>query len=120
VIGSIAASGKNAAEIESAINQQLDLIKMAPVGPAELNKAKTQLITSELRDRQTCTGKAELLGEATVLFGDPERANSEIELLQRVSAEDIQRVARKFIVANNRVVLEYLPEALRKTNKSGE
>jgi zinc protease len=122
VVGAIVASEKTAAEVEIALTEELENLKQAPPEPAELEKAKNQLVTGELRDRQTCTGKADLLGEATVLLGDPARANTELERLQRVTAPEIQRVAQKYFVPGNRVVIEYLPEAMKspaKTTREG-
>jgi zinc protease len=119
VVGAIAASEKKPAEIEAALTAELETLKTAPVDAAEIDKAKNQIVTSELRDRQTCSGKADLLGEATVLLGDPARANTEIERLQRVTAADIQRVAQKYFTQTNRVVIEYLPDSMRSTGTSG-
>jgi zinc protease len=113
LVGAIVASEKTTAEVEAALTVELENLKTKPVDAAEIEKAKNQIVTSELRDRQTCTGKADLLGEATVLLGDPARANTEIEKLQRVTAADIQRVAQKYFNPGNRLVVEYLPESMR-------
>jgi zinc protease len=118
-VWAIAASEKKPAEIEAALTAELEALKTVPVDAAEIEKAKNQIVTSELRDRQTCSGKADLLGEATVLLGDPARANTEIERLQRVTAADIQRVAQKYFTQTNRVVIEYLPDSMRSTGTSG-
>jgi zinc protease len=113
LVGAIVASERTAAEVETALTAELENLKTKPVDAAEIEKAKNQIVTSELRDRQTCTGKADLLGEATVLLGDPARANTEIEKLQLVTAADIRRVAQKYFVPANRVVVEYLPDSMR-------
>jgi zinc protease len=112
-VGAILASGRKPSDVLGELSKEIDRLRTESVGQAELDKARNQLVTNELRDRQTCTGKADLLGEATLLYGDPARANSEIDRLQRVSASDIQRVAASYFAASNRVAIEYLPESMR-------
>ena len=84
---------------------------------AELDKAKNQIITDQLRQRETSNGKAQSLGEAAVLLGDPNRVNTDLDKLQAVTAADVQRVMKKYFTDANRLVLYYLPQA---SKKSGE
>jgi zinc protease len=48
-----------------------------------------------------------------VLLGDPNRANTDIERLSKVTAADVQRVMKKYLTDTNRLVIYYLPESLR-------
>jgi zinc protease len=66
-----------------------------------------------LRQRETNLGKAQALGGAAVLLGDPNRVNTDLEKLQAVTPADIQRVAQKYFTDQNRYVLYYLPESQR-------
>ena len=91
--------------------------RIAPVSTAELEKAKNQLITEQLRERETNDGKALALGDAAVLLGDPSRVNTDLARLNAVTAADVQRVMKKYFTDANRLVLYYLPEA---SKKSGE
>jgi len=86
----------------------------AAVSAAELDKAKNQIITNQLRQRETSNGKALALGEAAVLLGDAARVNTDLDRLQAVTAADIQRVMKKYLTDTNRLVLHYLPEASKK------
>ena len=90
----------------------------SPVSAAELDKAKNQLVTNQLRERETNQGKALALGDAAVLLGDPNRINTDIERLQAVTAGDVQRVMRKYFSETNRVVIDYLSESA--PNAKGE
>ena len=62
--------------MERALLAEIKKMQDAPVSAAELNKAKNQLVTNELRQRETSNGNALALGEATVLLGDPNRINT--------------------------------------------
>src|SRR5882724_5729245 len=111
----VLASGKKPADVERALLAEITKIQDAPVSAAELDKAKNQLVTNELRQRETSNGKALALGSAAVLLGDPNRVNTDLARLQAVTAADVQRVMKKYFTPANRLVIYYLPEAA-KTN----
>jgi zinc protease len=106
----VLASGKKAEEGERALIAEIKKIQDAPVSAAELDKAKNQLLTNELRQRETSNGKALALGSAAVLLGDPNRVNTDLTKLQAVTAADVQRVMKKYFTDANRLVIYYLPE----------
>jgi zinc protease len=114
----VLASEKKPEDVERALLAEIKKIQDAPVSLAELNKAKNQLVTNELRQRETSNGKALALGQSAVLLGDPNRVNTDLAKLQAVTAADVQRVMKKYFSANNRLVIYYLPEAA-KTSASG-
>ena len=114
----VLASEKKPEDVERALLAEIKKMQDAPVSAAELNKAKNQLVTNELRQRETSNGKALALGESAVLLGDPNRVNTDLTRLQAVTATDIQRVMKKYFTATNRLVIYYLPEAA-KTNATG-
>lgn len=113
----ILSEGKKPEDVEKSMLAEIKKLQDAPVSTAELEKAKNQIITDQLRQRENNNGKALALGEAAVLLGDPARVNTELENLQAVTAADIQRVMKKYFTDVNRLVLYYLPEA---SKKSGE
>lgn len=111
----VLASGKKPEDVERALLAEIEKIQDASVSAAELDKAKNQLVTNELRQRETSNGKALALGSSAVLLGDPNRVNTDLAKLQAVTAADVQRVMKQYFTAGNRLVIYYLPEAA-KTN----
>lgn len=109
----IVAGGKKPEEAERALMAEIKKLQDAPVAAAELDKAKNQLVTNELRQRETSNGKALALGSAAVLRGDPNRVNTDLAKLQAVTAADVQRVMKKYFIDANRLVIYYLPESAR-------
>lgn len=107
----VLASGKKPEEGERALLAEIKKMQDTIVGPAELEKAKNQLVTDELRERETSNGKALALGAAAVLLNDPNRVNTDLIKLQAVTAADVQRVMKKYFTAANRLVIYYLPES---------
>jgi zinc protease len=110
----ILSEGKKPEDAEKSLLAEVKRLQDAPVSAAELEKAKNQIITDQLRQRETSNGKALALGEAAVLLGDPARVNTDLARLQAVSAADVQRVMKKYFADQNRMVLYYLPQAAKK------
>jgi zinc protease len=114
----VLASGKKPEEGERALLAEIKKMQDTPVSLEELDKAKNQLVTNELRQRETSNGKALALGSSAVLLGDPNRVNTDLAKLQAVTAADVQRVMKKYFTDANRLVIYYLPEAA-KPNATG-
>src|SRR6267378_3827281 len=109
----VLASGKSVAAAEKALDAQIENILKNGVTEDELKKAKNQFLTGKLRELQTNNGKASALGEAAVIYGDAERVNTDLAKLQAVTADQVKNVLNKYIAGKKRVVIEYLPEAMR-------
>jgi len=107
------ANGKKPEDAESSLLAEIKKLQDTPVPAAELEKAKNQIVTSQLRQRETGLGKSQALGRAAVLLGDPNRVNTDLEKLNAVTAADVQRVAKKYFTTENRYVFYYLPESAR-------
>lgn len=107
------ANGKTPEEVEASLRTEIKKLQDAPVTAAELEKARNQVMTSEVRGRETNLGKSQTLGNAAVLLGDANRVNTDLQRLQAVTADDVQRVAKKYLTDTNRYVFYYLPESER-------
>jgi zinc protease len=103
----MAAGGHSVDDAAKALEQEVRLLADKPVPPAELAKVKTQLLTQALVDRQTPHGEASALAEAAVLYGHADEANMQLQQLQRVTAADVQRVMRRYVIGAHKVRLVY-------------
>ncbi len=109
----ILAAGKKPEDAEASLRAEIKKLQDTPVSVAELEKAKNQIVTTQLRQRETNLGRGQALGRAAVLLDDPNHANTELEELQAVTAADVQRVAKKYLTDSNAYVFYYLPESAR-------
>jgi zinc protease len=116
----ILASGKTPADAEQALHAQLEKILRDGVSPEELEKAKARFLTGQLVQRETNNGKASELGEAAVVYGDPDRVNTDLAKLQAVTADQIKEVLNRYLAGKKKVVIEYLPEAMNPAAKKKE
>lgn len=107
----ILSSGRDAATGEVALRREVARFRDAAVSAAELQEAKTELLTSALRERETVDGKADALAEAVIVSGDATAADKRLADIAAVTPSDIQRVARKWLRENASAAVRYLPEA---------
>lgn len=107
------------AEGEAAVQTELDRMKNALVSPAELDKAKNEVLRDFIVSRESDHSLAEELGYAAVILKDPQLLDSELNRFMNVSAEDIQRVANKYFVPQNETLVEVLPSS-GKTGSDGK
>ena len=103
----IAASGKSPADVGAALIAEVTRLATVPPTPAELDKVKNQLITSAFQSRQTPLGLASAIADAAVLGGNAARVNTDLDDLQRVSAADVQRVMRRYVLEARKVAIDY-------------
>jgi zinc protease len=109
----ILASGKSPAEAEKSLTSQIQKFLQEGVSASELEKAKNRFITGQLLARETNNGKASDLGEAAVLYGDPNRVNTDLATLQAVTGSEVKAVLNRYLTGKKKVVIEYLPEAMK-------
>ncbi len=107
----ILASGHQPAQAGKLLNREIVWLTTQPIAARELDKVKTQLLTDALEQRQTAQGVAFALGQATLIDGDPQRANTDLAALQKVSAEDVHRVLHKYVLDAHSVTIDYQPQA---------
>jgi zinc protease len=104
-------AGADPARAEQALIEELERVRSAEVPAEELQKAKTQLLTDFYRSLKTIAGKANLLGQFEVFFGDYRKLNGYAAELEKVTAADVLRVAGQYLGERNRTVATLIPEA---------
>ena len=114
----ILAGGKTVEEVETALATEIGRLRDAPVTEAELAEAKTELLASSLRARETFAGRGFELGEALVRTGDPRAADKRLAAVQRVTLADVQRVARLYLAPGKRIDFRYLNEDKRASGQA--
>ncbi|WP_242183408.1 pitrilysin family protein [Sphingomonas sp. CARO-RG-8B-R24-01] len=105
----IMASGKDVATGEAALHREIARMRDTVASPAELAKAKNQIVTAELLGRETAEGKGRTIAQATIIDGDPHAADRQLAEIGRVTAADVQRVARKYLQDDRSATIRYLP-----------
>jgi predicted Zn-dependent peptidase len=102
--------GKAPNEVESTIQQEVVRVQDSLITEEEFSKIHSQKETGFIEKNRTVQGKAMELANYYLFFGDANLVNSEIDKFMTVTRQDIQRVARQYLVPTNRTVLYYLPK----------
>jgi zinc protease len=110
---SILQPGQKPEDGEKELLAAVDKLRGEPVSDAELVKAKNQFISELVFGRQTAQAKADAIGNAKVILDDLSLVNRQLAEYQKVSAADVQRVARTYLSPENRTVVYMLPESMR-------
>lgn len=104
-------SGKaSAEELEKIIYEEIEKIQTNGVTEKELEKVKNKAETSLISNLENFYGRAVALARYKVIQKDANLINTDMEKYSRVTVEDIQNVAKKYLNKENSVVLYYKPE----------
>jgi zinc protease len=103
--------GVDPQKCETAIYEELEKIKKAPITDRELEKAKNIRLVEFYQQMRTINGRANTIGTYEIFFGDYSKLFDAAKNYAAVSKEDVQRVAQKYFGANNRTVATLIPEA---------
>jgi len=106
----IGAKGATPATLAAALKAEIVKLAKGPIPPAELAKVKLQIVTHALEERETPIGKGMAIGDAVVYRGDPSYVNRDLDELQAVTAADVQRVLRRYVLDAKQVTIEYVQE----------
>jgi zinc protease len=112
-VQAVMAGGKTADAGETALRAEVKRLQAEPVSPAELARAKNQLVATALQERETNEGQAFEIGYALMVEGDAARANTDVQALEAVTAADVQRAAQTYLRDDRRVVVRYLDDSQR-------
>lgn len=102
--------GVNPTDLEKAMNEEFDKVKSELISEDEFQKLRNQVENDFVGGNTKVVGIAENLANYYVYFKDANLINTEIDRYMKVTREDIQKAAQKFLVNENRVVLYYLPK----------
>jgi predicted Zn-dependent peptidase len=96
-------------QIASALDREIAEVQKNGVTDREFQKARNQIKTEFAGRFNDALQKAQALGTYETFYGDPGLINTEINRFMAVTSQDVQRVAQKYLIPANRVVLKYLP-----------
>ncbi len=91
-------------EIRDAIRAEIERLKTEPVTDEELKMVKTRAKANLIRGLQSNAGIARQLATYQVQYGDWRELFRSVEKIDKVTKEDILRVARESFVPRNRTV----------------
>jgi zinc protease len=104
-------TGHDATELEVALRAQVERLREAPISATELQRVKSQAIADEVFARDSLFYQGLLMGRLEAVGLPWKRMDEYVERIQAVTAEQVQEVARRYLVDDRLTVavLEPLP-----------
>ncbi len=100
--------GKEVAEVEKALDQEVERLKKEFVGVQELEKAKNQIEASFIFSQDSLFYQAMLLAQHEIAF-TWRAIDDYLPSIRKVSPEEIQRVAKEYLTPENRTTGILIP-----------
>jgi zinc protease len=110
IFAAIASNGIKLDEIQKEFDAQIEKIQSDLISQEEFEKVRNQFENNFVSSNSTIAGVAENLAKNHVFHGNTNRVNTELDAYMKVTREDIQRVAKKYLTQDARVILHYLPK----------
>jgi len=95
--------------VKAGFFDELARIGRDAISDDELVRAKALIETDELAALQRVSERADRLSMYATLLDDPGEINRQLERYLAVTPEDVRAACAEFLVADNRVVLTYVP-----------
>jgi len=104
----MAVPGKNPDALEAAINAEIERVKSGPIAEWEIDKARNSAKRGVVQGLTSSLQRAVQLAEFAS-YGETNRINLRVDRIMKVTAEDVQRVARTYLAPTNRTVVLSVP-----------
>jgi predicted Zn-dependent peptidase len=98
-----------AAQIAEQLQGEIQKIQSGSVDAAEIDRAKTLLRSDRIKQMQSTLSRARALGTYETFDGDASLINSELDRFLAVTSQQVQDVAKRYLSADKRTVLEIVP-----------
>jgi predicted Zn-dependent peptidase len=105
------APGKNPADVEAALLEEVEKVKTGPIQDWEIDKAHNNAIRQQAAAVTSTLQRAIQLGEYALYYDNPNLVNTRADNYKKITAADVQRVAKKYLTNENRSVVITMPKA---------
>ena len=103
--------------MEHVLDEEICRLQTENVSAAELQKVKNVVAADFVFEKETTAGLAHALGEYETLH-TYEYINTYVDQIEQITAEEVRRVARKYLTADNRTVGWSFPKNHEKEGKA--
>ena len=97
-------------QLAAVMDEEIEELKTELISEREYEKLQNTFLNRFVNSNSSVQGIANSLARYHVLYGDIDLINTEIEIYQSITRQDIMDVAKKYLDANKRLDMDYLPE----------
>ncbi len=107
-----------AKELQQALLAQVKRLQDEPVGEDELERIKTQVVAEAVYEQDSIFYQAMKIGQLETVGLDWRIGEEYVDRIQAVTAEQVQAVAKKYLVENTLTVAELVPLPMESGRKA--
>jgi zinc protease len=108
-IGGVPANGHTVADMEQAIREEIENLKTTRVSASELDRVKAQVVAQDIYQRDSIFYQAMVMGIFETIGLSWQRADEYVDRVKAVTAEQVQQVAKKYLVDDRLTIAELVP-----------
>lgn len=112
LVEGVPSEGRGVSELENTIRAEIARIQQDGVSPEELERIRAQLVAAQVYARDSMFYQAMRIGEVVTVGFSPDLVDRRIERLKSVTPEQVQAVARKYLVDDRLTVATLDPQPL--------
>lgn len=97
-------------QLGNSMSEEIIRLQTELISEREYQKLLNQFEKDFVGSNSSMQGIARSLADAYMFYKNTDRINQTLDLYRKVTRQDIQRVAKKYLNANQRLDLDYLPK----------
>ncbi|HKJ47965.1 MAG TPA: pitrilysin family protein [Christiangramia sp.] len=113
VMGALALGETPLDTLATSMDEEITKLKNELISEKEYEKLQNKFENRFVNSNSSIEGIASSLATYSVLYGDTDLINEEIEIYRDITREDIKRVANEYLNKDQRLELDYLPESAK-------
>ena len=120
LISATMAKGKTVAQAQSSIRKAIEEIKQKGILESELKRIKVRILSDQIYKRDSIFGQAMEIGSTEMAGFSWKDIDSMLEKMQTITPEQVQAVAKKYLVDNGLTIAVLDPQARKAVSKESK
>ncbi|MBU3540321.1 pitrilysin family protein [Polynucleobacter sp. UB-Tiil-W10] len=120
LIGTTMAKGKTVAQAQASIRKALDELKQKGILESELKRIKVRILSEQIYKRDSIFGQAMEIGSTDMAGFSWKDIDYMLEKMQTITPEQVQAVAKKYLVDDGLTIAVLDPQARQAVGKEGK
>ena len=120
LIGATMAKGKTVDQAQASIRKALEEVKQKGILESELKRIKVRILSDQIYKRDSIFGQAMEIGNTEMAGFSWKDINYMLEKMQTITPEQVQAVAKKYLVDEGLTIAILDPQARKSADKEGK